>query len=266
MNKVNLNKVQAARLGGFLILALLLAVAYVLILNPRLGTASNIRNDVANAQAANAQSQLQIDALKQSADELDKSVPIANRIAALFPPDADQKVLFKQIKDAGASVGINDLDIKSVQPGAPAFGLVDGAGGVAATPAAAGKESGGAASVSSANSIASQTLTITAEADIAKALQFINALENLDRSLLISTINISQGGDGQGASTLTVTGMMFMLPKPVNPKEPKTELPTDVPDIPGQVAQAEDPNATEAEKDLSSGLVKVKPKSNATAP
>lgn len=245
-----LDKIQTVRIISLGILALLLAGVYFLVISPRLNEASNIRGEVENAVAANAQTQQRIDNLKASEGRIEEMLPFANRLAGFFPPDANQKVLFRQIKDAGAASGIADLDITSVEPGPPAFGLTNAEGGAQATDTAEG-----AAAPTAANQIASQTLRITASASVSEGLDLLSRLERLDRSFLISSVSVTSGENG---SEVSIEGLMFMLPAPVNPKDPDTGLPEDVPAIPGSSGKGKAAQAVTAdEQALITGLVQV---------
>lgn len=243
-----LDKVQTVRAVGLALLGLLLLGLYLIVLGPRLSEASTIRTEVAAAKDTNAATVGRIDGLKASVSRVEESAPFADRLAAFFPPDANQKVLFTQIKAAGAAAGIPDLAITSVAPGAPAFGLTDAAGGATSTEATGDAPS-------EANQIASQSLNITADASKDEALKFLARLENLDRSFLISSVNLQSGEDG---STVTINGLMFMLPSPMNPNNDGTKVPEDIPAIPGAGPDGKPaPAVTEEEQALIGGLVQA---------
>ena len=246
MTKVRLNKVQAARGLGIVILTLMVAAVYLLVLSPRLSQAAAIRDETVQAKMANTGARDRLAVLKESSAAIDAKVPLANRLIGLFPPDADQEQMFRQIKDAAVAAGITDFDLAAVTPSVPVFGVVNSSGGtVPAASAAAGTP---VTVGTTPNAIASQSLHITGNASPGEFLALVSNLQNLDRAFLITSVKYSPG-----SASVNIDGLLFMLPKPVNPNDPPVVEP-EAPSVPGS-SILDDPNVTQEERELSGGLV-----------
>lgn len=243
MNSLSLTKVQAARALSVGIAVLIAVVAYMLVLGPRLSEASDLRSETTQVEDANEAAKQQNARLKEAAENLSTARDQAQRAGLMFPADADQQALFRQMKTAAESVGIGDLTLESVTPGPPAYGATDAVGG--ATPAA-NPDGEGAPQV---GTIASHTLVVAAKVPTYEAARaFVGALEQIDRSFLVSTTRLTT----EEGFRVEVTGLMFMLPAPIDPDAPAPDV-EDLPGVPGGSSTGDEAK----DRELDEALVKA---------
>jgi Tfp pilus assembly protein PilO len=232
---VNLNpsKTQLTTIGGILCLALIAGLSWMFLLSPRLGAAATLSEETQQIEVTNSSLENQIKDLEEKSKNLASKQEVAAVLAKRFPPTVDQRGMFEQILAAAASAGIPERNVEAISPAAPGSG---GAGGAAAPGGAAAAPGGAAGNTSIA-------LAVSASGSYQQLIRFINALERLDRSFLLTSVGISEDGEGSGG-TVTISGTMWAapnIPAPGEGQAPKTG--TGTPGSPTGVPGAAQPGA-----------------------
>ena len=217
---MSFNKVKQTYLFGGLVIALVAVLSWFFLVSPRIEKAGDIGEQQAAAEAVNAKSAAQIVALNKLKQGLPHEKEVTQALAVKFPPTADEPTLFRAVVAAAAKAGIAEKKIKSVGPAAPVMGGASGGGAKlaaaeapAATDAAPAK---GAAPAKATQELATMAITFNAEGNFGQMVAMIQNLENMDRSFLITQVNLSSAEGG--AFTIALQGNMYVY-RPVPPPE-----------------------------------------------
>lgn len=220
---------------GSLLLVVIAVAGWFVLLSPRLATAGELNDQRDSVETANAVTRTQIEELKQMEAEIGQAKADADLLTRRFPPTAEQSVLFNLVQQAAASAGLPASRISTLTISVPSLGSTDGSvtlpGASAADPASTGTAPTDPAAAGTAptdpsvaattvpvagagGQLASMTVDVTVSGTKPRLIAFVRALENMDRAFLVTSINL---GGADGASSLTLSGRMFLLPELVDP-------------------------------------------------
>jgi len=188
-----MSRVTVARIGFALIFIVLALISWFVVLAPRAEQATSLTTQAENTDLRNLALMKQ---LRQTRDELQDAPAVAQRAQNLLtkmPQTADLPAVLDQITDAAVRAGIDPNEVSSISTGIP-------------TPIA---EAGLPANVQ----LAQMSVSLTATGSKQQVYDFLDNLQSLDRSLLVTSTQVSQPTDlDAGANvTLQVVGTMFVL-------------------------------------------------------
>lgn len=199
---MNLRTPGATKIVGALVLLLVAAAAWLFVVGPETEDLAAARAEIQSTRDQNQVLAAQLQALEAQREELGPTRRTAARLAAKFPPTADQPGLFEAVTAAAVDAGIGPDGVTTLAPSAPLVGGTDPAtGAVGAAPAGGG-------------ALASQIVTVSITGGYDQTEQLLENLEQMERAYLISGVTIAGGDAGY---TTTVTGEMFVMPPVVRP-------------------------------------------------
>ncbi len=205
-------------LVGVLTLAALAALAWLLVLSPRLTSAGDLAAQAEAVDFAN----LQLQSRYRQAVEQARSAPVAARDAqelfATMPQEAELPTVLLQIVDAAKDAGIDASKISVINTSVPRP-LTGSQARAQQVPSAAG----GLAQDLGVD-LAQLELDMTVTGERANLLAFLDNLQGLDRAILLTSSGLTDAEQGRGETgseaattagtaeqSLTVTGSMFVL-------------------------------------------------------
>ncbi|WP_141015609.1 hypothetical protein [Nocardioides sambongensis] len=203
---MNLRSINGTLVLGFGALIVLLLAGWLLLISPVLGDTSEAHDEVSAAQDRNRLMTSQVNGLKQQQDQLPRYQAIADEMAALFPPTADQPGFFAAVNAAAQDAGIGSDQLTVLSPSAPVLLGPDGQPLAADAVTAEGET--GETGETAAGEIAEQTVSVTAEGTFDQIQSLLANLEQLDRSFVVSTLGVDDGATG--GQTVTLTGRTFV--------------------------------------------------------
>ena len=146
---------------------------------------------------------------RAKAEDLGDTRRAEERLAALFPPTADQPGFFEQVGAVAREAGYAPGDITTLSPSAP----TPLAPPAPAAPAPTGEEDGAAAEAAPAvpADLAVQTVTMTLDGGYEQARRMLRGLERLDRAFLVRSVSVS-GGSDSSSLTMSISGVTYVAP------------------------------------------------------
>ncbi|GAC1610051.1 MAG: hypothetical protein NVS3B26_14720 [Mycobacteriales bacterium] len=209
-----------------------LAAGWFLLVSPKRSDAAALRAQAVSQVSANTQLENQLRILKAQAKDLPKQQAKLASVAAKIPDNPALPSMIRALTTAAMSAGVELVTVTPGQPTAPAAG--------AATLVRPGSSVGAVAPVASgsAGQLAQIPLTLNVAGGYFQVEQFVSNLENLPRSMRVTTLTLAPGSnpvkpatagavdDGKTLTT-TVTGMVFMAAN----RPPATAV-----TVPGQAA------------------------------
>jgi hypothetical protein len=209
---VSVNKVKQTYLIGVVAIVLLALVSWFFLVSPRMAQASEIGEHRAAVEALNVKSATQITALTSLKNGLVRERQVAAALAVKFPPTADQPTLFGQVVAAAKKAGIPETSITSLGPAAPILGSPSSGAKLPSAPAVpAGKEGAdgkAATPVKAVENMATMAISFNAQGSFGQMVAMLHNLEDLDRSFLITQVNLSSADKGK--FTIAVQGNMYV--------------------------------------------------------
>ncbi len=201
---MNLRTPTATLAIGTITLLVLSVAGWFLLIGPvmqQIGETSEARE---SAQDRNQIMSLQLASLRKKVEELPQTEEAADRLADVFPPTANQPGFFADVNAAARAAKIPPNRVTTLSPSAPV--LPEAPQAPAPTPDAEGNTPATPAAPD-APSVAVQNVAINAEGNYNQVSQFLEALERMDRALLIQSVDI-QTQDTK--LLLTVSGLTFV--------------------------------------------------------
>jgi Tfp pilus assembly protein PilO len=194
-----------------------LAAGWFLLVSPKNTEAADLRSQADTQVGSNATLETQLASLKARAKELPKQQAKLAAIAARIPDNPALPAVVRALTTAATS---NGVELISLTPAPPA---VVGAATAAApaAPAAPGAAPAAPAAGTTAGQLAQIGLTLNVIGGYFQVEKFIAAIENLPRSMRITTVSIAPGAnplkkagsssvdDGKTLSA-TITGQVYM--------------------------------------------------------
>lgn len=214
---MNLRSTSATAVIGSLVLLLTGALGWVLLLGPTLAHVGEQREAAEAAADRSALLALQLTRLQAKAEDLGDTERAEERLAALFPPTADQPGFFEQIGEIAREAGYAPGDITTLSPSAPAPLA-------APAPPPSPTEDGsdpGAAPAAVPSDLAVQTVAMTLEGGYDEARRMLRGLERLDRAFLVRSVSLSADGDSSNL-TMSISGTTYVAPPVPSPASDET--------------------------------------------
>ncbi|MHB1212395.1 MAG: hypothetical protein ACYC0W_09060, partial [Candidatus Nanopelagicales bacterium] len=209
------HRVRDTSVVGILALAGLAAVAWFLVLSPRLAAAAEIAAQVEQVDFSTAQMQ---NRYRQAVDQARTATAAAAQAQALFetmPQEAELPEVLIQVIDAAARAGIDADQISVINTSVPRAIMGDPA--LATDP----QTPAGVAARDLGVALAQLDLDVTATGSRDSLMRFLDNVQGLDRAMLITStglVSVNQPGqdggpDGpaSGLQSLDLTGSMFVL-------------------------------------------------------
>jgi Tfp pilus assembly protein PilO len=175
-----------------------LAAGYLVLVSPQMNNASDISTQVDTVNKSNQRAELQIAALKREYANLPELEGKVASIRVHLPTTPQEPTLLRQLSALASQSGVKLISTQVAPP--QAMSLV---------PTAAS----GAKAVQAPGTLSQIGLGIQITGSFAQTRSFLNKLENLPRSVLVTALDISRQGDGASASyslTTTITARTFM--------------------------------------------------------
>lgn len=196
---MSLRTVGATLALGALALVLVAAGGWLVLVGPARAELSAVRGHVIDTSEANALTALRLRGLEQQADDLGAVTTVADDLAALFPPTADQPGFFALLDEAAAGAGIAPGRVTTLSPTVP---LTPPEQDPATAP------------------LAEQSVTVDVEATDLQARRLLARLEEMERSLLVQSVTVTRSSEeGAGAtSRLAISGSTFVAPPVTRPE------------------------------------------------
>jgi Tfp pilus assembly protein PilO len=198
---------------GILVVLGLAAVAWYVVLSPRMSEADGISAQTEAVEMSALQLRNRVNQARDQVEQAPAAAAEAQTLFATMPQAAELPTVLRQITDAAQQVGIPPAAIQVLSTSVPvATGTPDaeGASGV---------------------SLAEMDIGITVSGPRANLLGFLDNLQALDRAILITSTQVSGAGQGAiGEESLQLQGRMYVL---------QSELPDLVAQVEQLMAEAE---------------------------
>jgi Tfp pilus assembly protein PilO len=208
---MDLSSPIASKVIGTLSLVAVAALGWTLVVGPETSALSDTRAQVDAARQQNAVLQQQLGQLQTQETELKKTRTVAQKLAAQFPPTADQPGLFAQVTKAAVDAGIGAKGVTTLAPTPPLIG------------GAAGGVSAGQPKVGS-GTLATQDVSVSVVGSYDETQRLLEKLEHMPRAYLITTVALSGSGEGDdGSFTTTIAGHMYVMPPIAEPGHDATK-------------------------------------------
>lgn len=213
-------------LAAVLVLAIL-AAGWFLLIAPKRSEASGLRAQAATQQDANARLLQQLAVLKAQQAELPEQRAKLAVMRTQIPDNPALPTLIRDLTAAGRKVGVS---IDAMAPSTPAAVAVVQPAPVTTTSSSGGRT---AAPVAAAPALYQVPLALNVTGSYFELEQFINKLEGLKRSFLVSGFSLAPAGGGDGASsatdgpapgdlTLALQGRVYLAPAAASAAAPPT--------------------------------------------
>lgn len=213
----------ATKLVGSLSLLVVAGLGWLFVVGPETDALAQARAQVTTVRDQNAVLTSQLTVLEQQREGLAETRRDAHRLAALFPPTADQPGMFEEITAAAVDAGIGPQGVTTLTPTPPVLGTADAAAPAAGTapetttdPAADPAADPGAAPATGGQLLARQTVTVAVTGTYEETQRLLENLEHMRRAYLVTAVSLASGAEG-GEFTTTITGDMFVMPPVVDP-------------------------------------------------
>lgn len=185
-----------AILVGVLLVALA-AVAWFLVLSPRLAEAGRLQEQAVQVETANLSLRNQYNQVLEQVDNAPAAAAQAQALFETMPQEAELAVVFDQIMAAADEAGIPATAVQTINATVPE-----------PVTAAGSTEASGVR-------LAELILSVTATGKRDEALDFIERLQGLDRALLVTSTTMSADAQAEGKpggnQVVQVEGTMFVL-------------------------------------------------------
>jgi type II secretory pathway pseudopilin PulG len=217
---MRIGKVRLAQVVAILAVLGVAAIAWFAVLSPRLATANELQEQAEALQTANLALRNQYNQALDQAEAAPAAAAEAQVLFAKMPQTAELPALLDQITNAATAAGIDPTAVTTL---------------TTAIPVPVTAQAGAAADAPKGVNIATMDIGVTAEGTREQVLDFLDNLQGLDRSLLVTgtTDTAVSPEPGQAGATdlesMQVVGEMFVL---------ESKLPDLVATVEGLIADA----------------------------
>ena len=207
------NRVRTVTILSVVALVGLTALAWFLLIGPRLAEADEISAQVEQSEMANLQLRNRVNQARTQVAQAPAAAAEAQKLFATMPRAAELPTVLRQITEAAQEAGIDPSAIQVIST---------------AVPIATGVAAQGASGVS----LAEMDIGITVSGNRQSLLDFLDNLQALDRAFLITATQVSGAAlnDPAAGESLTMRGTMFVL---------QSELPDLVATVESLIAEAD---------------------------
>ena len=199
-------------IGGILASLLLFVAGYFLVISPMRSEAEQIQQQAIDLDTQNQIASQRLAQLKKQAVEVPAQLDRIEAVRRKIPADLDVGPL---ITDLSSQAGAAQLDLNSISPGAPVFLAAQRAEERAPeADADAGAGAGEIVVPDTSLVVTGQTvmipLSMAGTGTFASVRDFLNSLEELDRAILVTSVNLSRGD--AGLLSMTLEAQTFAAP------------------------------------------------------
>lgn len=199
-----------------LLIAAILAASWFLLIAPKRSDAAALRSQKVEQDAANERLRQQLEVLKAQAQDLPKQEAFLAQIRRQLPTNPALPAL---IRDLSAAAKKSGLSLESLAPSEP-VAVVDTVAAVAVVPPpSTGEPVDGAAPAvvpvaPPAPTLFQVPIVVKANGSYFEVEQFLNKIEGLKRSFLVTGFTLKPGADKTvtGLLEISVTGRVFLSP------------------------------------------------------
>jgi Tfp pilus assembly protein PilO len=198
------------------LVAAIFAVSWFLLISPKRGEAADLRDKTVTRQEANARLQQQLQVLQAQQQDLPKQRAILAKLRTQIPDNPALPSLVRDLTAAGRKVGVS---LDTLAPALPTAVVAAAPEVPVTTDTSTGATNSGAAAGAAAPAAPTSTLfqvplTLNVTGSYFELEQFLNKLEGLKRSLLVSGFTIEPATDseegGTGDLTVVINGRVFL--------------------------------------------------------
>jgi type IV pilus assembly protein PilO len=230
------------------LIAAIFAASWFLLISPKRGEAADLRDQTVTQQEANARLQQQLQVLQAQQQDLPKQRAVLAKLRTQIPDNPALPSLIRDLTAAGRKVGVSldtlaPAEPTAVVPPVPVApvtttettdGGTEGASTDGATSTAdAATAADTVAPMAPATTLFQVPLTMNVTGSYFELEQFLNKLEGLKRSLLVSGFTISEAKDSEnvteGDLTIVINGRVFVTQEsvatPTTPVAPASTTP-----------------------------------------
>lgn len=187
-----LSRVTVARIGFALVFVVLAAVAWLAVISPRFEQAGDLTQQAADLDTRNLGLVGQLNRTRDMLADAPAVAEQAQELLAKMPQTADLPAVLDQITAAAVEAGIPPNEVSSIATSIP-------------VPVAEG-------ALPENVRLAQMAISLSARGTTEELYAFLDNLQSLDRSLLITSTQVANAGGEDAASvTLQVAGEMFVL-------------------------------------------------------
>lgn len=211
----------ATKLVGSFALLVVAALGWQFVVGPETDALAQAREEISTVRDQNAVLTSQLAVLEKQREGLAETRRDARRLAALFPPTADQPGMFEEVTAAAVDAGIGPQGVTTLTPTPPVLGTADSA--VPAPPATTDPASEPADPTDPATAaavdpqlLARQTVTVAVTGTYEETQRLLENLEHMPRAYLVTAVSLASGSE-DGEFTTTITGDMFVMPPVEDP-------------------------------------------------
>jgi type IV pilus assembly protein PilO len=196
----------------------IVAAGWFLLVSPKRSDAADLKAQTATQENDNVALQQKLEELKAQQADLPEQRARLAEIASKIPGNPALPSLVRDLTAAGRKVGVS---IDSMAPSAPVAVATAAPGVVAPAPAPAASATG------TTDTLLQVPLTLKVTGSYFELEQYVNKLEGLKRSFLVTGFNIEPATidlHPEGALTITINGRVFLsqptVPAAVTPVAP----------------------------------------------
>ncbi len=165
---------------------LLLLIGYLLVISPAQGRLDEVNTAIETQESKNLQLSNKLNTLKQQVSEVPAKLQEIKAVQAKMPGSMKQPALVRSLEQAAQRAGVQ---LTSISAGTPA--AIEGSPGE--------------------TQLIDLPYTLAATGTYSSLKNFVSNLERLDRAYLISTVDVSGGGDEFGELTMNLSGSFYTL-------------------------------------------------------
>ncbi len=165
---------------------LLLLIGYLLVISPAQGRLDEVNTAIETQESTNQQLANKLNTLKQQVAEVPAKMQEIKAVQAKMPGSMKQPALVRSLEQAAQRAGVQ---LTSISAGTPA--AIEGSPGQ--------------------TQLINLPYTLAATGSYSSLKNFVSNLERLDRAFLISTLDVSGGGDEFGELSMNVAGSFYSL-------------------------------------------------------
>ena len=184
----------------------LTAVAWFAVLGPRIARVSELQAEQAQWEATSLQLQNRVNMLTSLQEDALTVAANAQRLFERMPKQAELPAVLEDIAHAATASGIAPSNITSITPSVP-------------EPVTDQNSQQDASTLKQAKAAqidyARMRIDIAVEGTRAQILDFVSALEQMERAFVVTSTDISTDAEGGGTLRASVSGTMFVLQSPL---------------------------------------------------
>lgn len=217
-----LRTVRATAAVGATAVALVLVLGWMVLVGPATGALGTAREELLDSQDGNRLLSARLARLEAQRQDLSAVTEVADELAVLFPPTADQPGFFRMVDRAAAAAGLAPRQVTTLSPTVPVIEATEateaaegGTEGSSEESTDGSREPAEGTAPAPATAVAVQSVVVTVEGTYEQGQRLLAELERLDRSFLVQSVTVS----GEEARTIAITGSTFVAPLVPRPAE-----------------------------------------------